>query len=145
MSLKRRSRSIEAFSMASMTDIIFLLLIFFMITSTLVVPNVIKVALPTSERQAAETTQTARITMTSDLRYYIAYGQATEREIVFEDISANLAAMADEYPDLYLAIYADESVPYSEVVRIISIASKLNIHLMLATEVASTESVPPIL
>ena len=54
MALKRRTKVNEAFSMASMTDVIFLLLIFFMVTSTVVIPNAIKVTLPQahSEQEA---------------------------------------------------------------------------------------------
>ena len=53
MALKRRNRIEASFSMASMTDVIFLLLIFFMVTSTFVFPNAIKVNLPQSKQQAA--------------------------------------------------------------------------------------------
>ena len=52
MALKQRFKTEPTFSMASMTDVIFLLLIFFMITSTIVVPNSIKVLLPKSQQQA---------------------------------------------------------------------------------------------
>ena len=48
MALKRKSRVSDTYSMASMTDVIFLLLIFFLVTSTIIVPNTIKVTLPTS-------------------------------------------------------------------------------------------------
>ena len=51
MALKRRTKVNEAFSMASMTDVIFLLLIFFMVTSTVVIPNAIKVTLPQAQKQ----------------------------------------------------------------------------------------------
>ena len=51
--LKRKTKTIDAFSMSSMTDIIFLLLIFFMITSTMVTPNAIKVLLPQGSQQTA--------------------------------------------------------------------------------------------
>lgn len=51
MALKRRNKVSAAFSMSSMTDVIFLLLIFFMVTSTVVFPNAIKVLLPQSQKQ----------------------------------------------------------------------------------------------
>mgnify|MGYP001518390352 CR=1 FL=1 len=53
MALKRRTKVNESFSMASMTDVIFLLLIFFMVTSTVVIPNAIKVTLPQAQKQTA--------------------------------------------------------------------------------------------
>ena len=53
MALKRKSRVTDTYSMASMTDVIFLLLIFFLVTSTIIVPNTIKVTLPTSAPQSS--------------------------------------------------------------------------------------------
>ena len=53
MALKRRTKVNEAFSMASMTDVIFLLLIFFMVTSTVVIPNAIKVTLPQAQKETS--------------------------------------------------------------------------------------------
>ena len=71
MALKRRHKIDATFSMASMTDVIFLLLIFFMITSTIVFPNSIKVNLPQSNQQAAAKPLT-RVTIDENLNYYIA-------------------------------------------------------------------------
>ena len=73
MALKRRHKIDATFSMASMTDVIFLLLIFFMITSTIVFPNSIKVNLPQSNQQAAAKPLT-RVTIDENLNYYIAFG-----------------------------------------------------------------------
>ena len=67
--IKRRTKTIGSFSMSSMTDIIFLLLIFFMLTSTIVVPNAIKVNLPQG-KERAHTQPMARITIKADLTYY---------------------------------------------------------------------------
>jgi len=70
MALKRRNKVNAAFSMASMTDIVFLLLIFFMITSTLVAPNALKLLLPQSNNQTVAKPITT-ISITRDLKYYI--------------------------------------------------------------------------
>ena len=67
MALKRRTKVNEAFSMASMTDVIFLLLIFFMVTSTVVIPNAIKVTLPQAQKQTAAKPLT-RVTIRSEER-----------------------------------------------------------------------------
>ncbi|GAD04661.1 biopolymer transporter ExbD [Porphyromonas crevioricanis] len=136
MSLRRRSGSSPSFSMASMTDVIFLLLIFFMITSTFVVPNIIKVNLPASDKQASASKEVLRLTLTPDLHYFLAYGQHQEEEILFEDIPAKLAEYQAVDPDVYMAIYADESVPYKEVIKVVTLASRANVRIMLATKVA---------
>ena len=73
MALKRQNEMLATFSMASMTDVIFLLLIFFMVTSTAVFPNAIKVMLPQSKNQVS-TTPAARVTIDKDNRYYFYSG-----------------------------------------------------------------------
>ena len=72
MALKRRTKINENYSMASMTDVIFLLLIFFMISSTVVIPNAIKVTLPQSQKQTAAKPLT-RLTIDAGLNYYLAF------------------------------------------------------------------------
>ena len=72
MALKRRTKVSENFSMASMTDVIFLLLIFFMVTSTVVIPNAIKVTLPQAQKQTAVKPLT-RVTIDAGLNYYVAF------------------------------------------------------------------------
>ena len=74
MGLKRRTKVSEAFSMASMTDVIFLLLIFFMVTSTVVIPNAIKVTLPQAQKQTAAKPLT-RVTIDASLNYYVSFGK----------------------------------------------------------------------
>ena len=69
MALKRRQKISPNFSMASMTDIIFLLLIFFMITSTMVSPNAIKVLLPQGKQQTSAKPLT-RVIIDKQLNYY---------------------------------------------------------------------------
>ena len=79
MALKRRNRIEASFSMASMTDVIFLLLIFFMVTSTFVFPNAIKVNLPQSKQQAA-VKPLARVTIDASLNYYVSVGEGQSGE-----------------------------------------------------------------
>ena len=76
MGLKRRNRVSPNFSMASMTDVIFLLLIFFMITSTVVSPNAIKVLLPQGKQQTSAKPLT-RVIIDKDLNFYAAFGSCS--------------------------------------------------------------------
>ena len=78
--IKRRTKTIGDFSMSSMTDIIFLLLIFFMLTSTIVLPNAIKVNLPQG-KERAHTQPMARITIKADLTYYAQWGKEAVKHI----------------------------------------------------------------
>ena len=71
--------------MASMTDVIFLLLIFFMVTSTVVIPNAIKVTLPQAQKQTAAKPLT-RVTIDANLNYYVAFGKQKEVQVSFDEI-----------------------------------------------------------
>ena len=132
MALKRRRKANPEFSMASMTDIIFLLLIFFMITSTVVVPNAIKVTLPQS-RQQTSAKPLARVTIDANLNYFVAFGTAREKKVGFEDINLFLMEQYDKTPDMFVALYADESVPYKEIVKILNVANENKYKMVLVT------------
>ena len=132
MKLKRRNRISPAFAMASMTDVIFLLLIFFMITSTVVSPNAIKVLLPQGKSQTAAR-PLARVVIDSQLRYYTALGNDEEKEIEVGDLAAILQNYSVQEPEMYVALYADEKVPYSEVVHVLNIANENHYKVVLAT------------
>jgi len=118
--------------MASMTDIIFLLLIFFMVTSTVVVPNAIKVTLPQSQKQTAAK-PLSRVTIDKNLNYYVAYGNQREKQVAFDDITAFLQERYTQEPEMFVALYADESVPYREIVKVLNIANKNKFKMVLAT------------
>ena len=120
MALKRRTKVSENFSMASMTDVIFLLLIFFMVTSTVVIPNAIKVTLPQAQKQTAVKPLT-RVTIDAGLNYYVAFGKQKEVQVSYNE------------PEMYVALYADETVPYKEIVKILNIANENKFRMVLAT------------
>jgi biopolymer transport protein ExbD len=132
MALKRRKKMLAEFSMASMTDMIFLLLIFFMITSTVVVPNAIKVVLPQSAQQTSAKPLT-RVTIDANMNYYVAYGKQKEQQISFEEITPFLQDCYNREPDIYVALYADETIPYKEVVKVLDIANQNNFRMILVT------------
>lgn len=132
MALKQRHTIESGFSMASMTDVIFLLLIFFMITSTIVVPSAIKVLLPKAQQQAQAKPLT-RVTIDADMRYYVAEGGDIEREVPFEAITPFLEASYNEDPNIFVALYADENVPYREVVKILDLANQHKFKMVLMT------------
>lgn len=130
--LKRKTKTIETFSMSSMTDIIFLLLIFFMITSTMVTPNAIKVLLPQGSKQTSAK-PLARVIIDKELNFYSAFGNEDEMPIDPEEITDFLKDCAEKEPEMYVALYADESVPYREIVKVLNIANENNFKMVLAT------------
>ncbi|MDD7557981.1 MAG: biopolymer transporter ExbD [Porphyromonas somerae] len=132
MKLKRKSKAMEFFSMASMTDTIFLLLIFFMVSSTLVVPSALKVTLPRSSQQTTPRAIT-RIVLTSDLQYFVGMEGEEDRAVTFEEVAPYLEMTKQANPDMYVALYADEEVPYREIVKLLNIAVENHYQMVLAT------------
>ena len=132
MALKRRTKISSHFSMASMTDIIFLLLIFFMITSTMVSPNAIKVLLPQGKQQTSAKPLT-RVIIDKDLNYYGAFGNQDEMPVTLEELPSFLQECAAKEPEMYVALYADETVPYREIVQVLNIANENHFKMVLAT------------
>ena len=127
MALKKGQKISSTFNMSSMTDISFLLLIFFMLTSTLVHPNALKLVLPQSKNQASAKPQTS-VSITADLRYYV-----ETKRVSYDELEPALAAKLGEQPDMYIALHVDETVPMREVVKVMNIAKKHKYKLILAT------------
>lgn len=130
--IKRRTKAIDVFSMSSMTDIIFLLLIFFMITSTMVTPNAIKVLLPQGKEQT-KAKPMARVIIDRNLNYYAAWGRADEMPITEEELTPFLLDCREKDLGMYVALYADESIPYAEIVKVLNIANENKFKMVLAT------------
>ncbi|MBQ2321015.1 MAG: biopolymer transporter ExbD [Bacteroidales bacterium] len=127
MALKKGQKISSTFNMSSMTDIIFLLLIFFMLTSTLVHPNALKLVLPQSKNQTSAKPQTS-VSITADLRYYV-----ETRRVSYDELEPALQAKLGQEPDMYIALHVDETVPMREVVKVMNIAKKNKYKLILAT------------
>lgn len=131
MSLKRRNRVSAEFSMSSMTDIVFLLLIFFMVTSTLIAPNALKLLLPQSNNQTQAKPLTT-VSITADLQYFINDNGKLTR-VRFEDIEPMLQQMLGDEDETYISLHADKTVPIEEVVKIMNIARNNKYKMILAT------------
>ncbi len=132
MSLSSRNKVSVQFSMSGMTDIVFLLLIFFMLTSTLVVPNALKLLLPQSNNQTSAKPITT-VSITKDIKFYL-----EKTEIPFanleKELQRNLRAYRLKYnEDPTVSLYADRSVPLEHVVNVMNIARRNNYKLILAT------------
>ena len=118
--------------MSSMTDIIFLLLIFFMLTSTIVAPNAIKVSLPQAKGRV-QSQPMARVTIKADLTYYAQWDKEDVRRVQEDELYTFLAECSAKDPEMYVALYADETIPYSEVVKVLNIANDNEFKMVLAT------------
>jgi len=118
--------------MASMSDLVFLLLIFFMITSTLIAPNALKLLLPESNNQTSAKPITT-VSITRDLKYYI-NDNGTLKQVTFQEIEPFLKKRYGVGNDeIYISLHAEKTVPWEEVVKIMNIARKNKYKLIAAT------------
>jgi biopolymer transport protein ExbD len=112
-----------------MNDIMFFLLLFFLIASTVTNPNVIKLLLPKSSSGQSVSKKTIVVSVTKDLRYYV-----DRKEVQLADLPVALAGYRKLATELTIVLYVDKTVAIQDVVEIMDIAQKQNIKLVLATE-----------
>ena len=124
------------FNMASMTDVIFLLLIFFMVTSTFVFPSALEVNLPQSSEQTAVKPGT-RVWIDKDLNLFAAFGDKEPKPLKSDELMTFLQLAQQNSPEAFIALYADEEVPYGKIVEVLDNGARLNVKIVLATKPAS--------
>ncbi len=128
MELKRRNKVSADFSMASMTDIIFLLLIFFMITSSAISQSAIDVKLPKAASDQASAQDPATVTITKDGKYFV-----NDEEIAKELLENHLVNLLKGNEKPSFTIRADENAVHKDVVFVMSIAETHRFNLAIAT------------
>ncbi|MCQ2144818.1 MAG: biopolymer transporter ExbD [Bacteroidales bacterium] len=131
--IKRSTKVDAGFSMSSMTDIVFLLLIFFLVTSTLVNPNALKLLLPKSTGQVA-----AKATVSVSVKdwhngTYSYHVNGNQTPIMFNQVEDELIELLQTEDDPTFSIYADETVPVKEVVALMNIAKRNHYKVIMAT------------
>jgi biopolymer transport protein ExbD len=127
MAITTKNKVSVNFSSAGMSDIVFLLLLFFMLTSTLVQPTAIKLLLPKGTTQTSARPLTT-VSITKDLQYYI-----EDQPIALDNLEAALQAKVGSNPEIYISLHSDRSVPVEYVVNVMNIAAKNQYKLILAT------------
>lgn len=144
MALKKQFQTLETFSMSSMTDVIFLLLIFFMVTSTLIFPAAIEVNLP----ESSETTQLKPVTevyIDSLSNLYIVADRNdsvppanTPQQVSPEQLMASLKLIQQQDSLRAVALYADKSIRYEKVVDVLDMAARNGLKMVLSTRASQT-------
>lgn len=133
MALKRQQDILSTFAMASMTDVVFLLLVFFMVTSTFIFPTAMEVNLPESTEQTT-LKPTTRVYIQADGSTFVQYGDAEPVPATDTDqLFSLLEQIHQQEPDLAIALWADVQVPYGEVVHVLNMAAKQGLKMVLAT------------
>ena len=127
MAIKHGSKVDAGFSSSSMTDLVFLLLIFMLLATTLINPNALKLTLPQSTNQLKEKPYTT-VSITAALQYYV----ETEK-VPFSQLESTLLTKLKGLDEPTISLHCDKSVPIDEVVKVMNIARNNNIRVILAT------------
>jgi len=128
MDLRGRNKVTPEFNMSSMTDIVFLLLIFFMLASTLVTTNAIDILLPKASGKT-ENKKSVSVSIKKDLTFYI--DQKRVRESVLEN---ELIGLLSKEATPTIVLRAEKSVPIDNVVKVMDIANRNKFKVILAVK-----------
>jgi biopolymer transport protein ExbD len=128
MNLRGRNKVDPNFNMSSMTDIVFLLLIFFMLTSTLVTVSAIDVLLPKAGGKTENKTSVA-VTVTKDSDFYI-----DKSKVASASLEQELLLKVGADKEKTVVIRGDQNVPYKNVMRVIDIANRNKLKMILAVK-----------
>ena len=127
MAISNRNKISISFSSTGMTDVVFNLLIFFMLTSTLVHPTALKLLLPKGSAQTSAKPQTT-VSITADQRYFV-----EQQPVTLSELENVLMQKLGSNPDTYISLHADKTVPFESVVQVLNIAQANNYKLIIAT------------
>ena len=128
MNLRGRNKVNPNFNMSSMTDIVFLLLIFFMLTSTLVTVNAIDVLLPKASGKTENKTSVS-VTVTNKSKFYIDKAEISKKNLELEILNR-----VGSKKQKTVVIRGDQDVPYKNVMKIIDIANRNKLKMILAVK-----------
>ncbi|HEY9125470.1 MAG TPA: biopolymer transporter ExbD [Bacteroidales bacterium] len=129
MNLRSKNKFRPEVSTSSLSDIMFFLMLFFLITSTLISPSVIKLTLPSSKYHQTVRKTEISISITKELQYYI-----NNDAVAPSNIEAELIKRITDKENVTVVIRCDSSVPVQELVNILQTGNKLKIKMILATK-----------
>lgn len=132
MALKRQQDMMATFSMASMTDVIFLLLVFFLVTSTFVFPTALDINLPESAEQTPAK-PTTKVFIDAAGNYFVSYDNSELQPVEQVNLIDYLNVVRAQDPESGIAVYADVEVPYGKVVEVLNLGAANSMKMVLAT------------
>ena len=134
MALKKRNKVEAGFAMSSMTDLIFLLLLFFVMASTMSSPNDIKINLPQARAKTTTKHVVAKVSIDNLGNYFVALGKQKPVQIASEDLEMYLTGVQQQDSAMYIALHADQDIAYKEVVHVLDIANQHKMKIVIATK-----------
>lgn len=132
--LKRRNKVEAGFNMSSMTDLVFLLLLFFVMASTMASPNDLKLNLPQSSSKQNTKQVVAKVNIDKEGNYSVAFGRKRAVAVPVEDLENHLVEVLSQDSTAYIALHADKERPIEEMVNVLDIAARHNYKIVIATK-----------
>jgi biopolymer transport protein ExbD len=128
MSIKRKRRFHAEVATSSLSDIMFFLLLFFLIISTLANPNVIKMTLPKSKTNEKTNKQLISLSVTEDKKFYI-----DKQLVAFEDLETTLMSKINTQKDQTVVVRIPFNLQVQDLVDVLQIGVKNNLKFVIAT------------
>ena len=128
MKLTRRPKFEAEVATSSLNDIMFFLLLFFLIVATFANPNVIKLMLPKAQSSQTVSKKQVSLSVTADKKYYI-----DKKAVEFSNLEAELSARQQQIPDLTIVLRTDASLTIQDLVDVLQLGNKLKVKMILAT------------
>jgi len=129
MKIKRRHEFKPEVATASLNDIMFFLLLFFLIVATFANPHVIRLFLPKANSSQTVAKKQVTLSITKKRLYYI-----DEKPVLYQDLESELNGIKSMLPDVTIVVRADASLSIQDLVDVLQIGSTLEIKMILATE-----------
>jgi len=130
MNIRKRNRIHAEVNTGSLNDIMFFLLLFFLIVSTLVSPNVIKLLLPNAASGKAVSKGTITLSVNQDLNYFI-----NNKPVIYQNIESELLKSAAAITEPTIILKVDKTVPVQNLVDLLDIGNRLKLKMILATQI----------
>ena len=129
MKIKRRHEFKAEVATASLNDIMFFLLLFFLIVSTFANPHVIRLFLPKANSSQTIAKKQMTLSITRNKLYYL-----DDKPILYLDLQSELEAIKSQLPDVTIVVRADATLSIQDLVDVLQIGSNLDVKMILATE-----------
>lgn len=129
MKLRRRKRVHSAVEASSLSDILFFLMLFFLMISTLASPNAIKLLLPKASTGQSSPTHPIKLSIDAAVHYYV-----EEQQVTLPELKERLIAEAHKYQSPSIVLRVDKSVKVEDLIAVVDIANQLKIPLVVATD-----------
>ena len=129
MDLRGKNKFKAEVSTSSLSDIMFFLMLFFLITSTMVSPSVIKLSLPSSQHHQTVRKTEISISITKELLYFI-----NNKQVNFINLETELTKLIPDVNNVTVVLRCDNTIPVQELVNVLQIGNKMKIKMILATK-----------